>query len=144
MILGGLWEAADKAVALGDWTKAEAALADVVSATEKLFADDFFGPYALVLSPMLYSQTQRAAPSMGRIVGKLIKDVAEGGLYRSPLLGGKQGLVLSLGAYNFDLVVGQDLVTAYEGNNGLDHSFRVLETAALRIKRSGAICKLEG
>ncbi len=30
------------------------------------------------------------------------------------------------------------------GNDGLDHCFRVLETVALRVKRAGAICKLEG
>ena len=61
---------------------------------------------------------------------------------RSALLDGDKGLVLSLGAFNFDLVIGQDLITAYQGNEGLDHSFRVLETLALRVKRAGAICKL--
>jgi uncharacterized linocin/CFP29 family protein len=87
-------------------------------------------------------QTQQISQRMGRLVNRLVKDVAEGGLYRSPLLEGKKGLVLSLGDYNFDLVVGQDLITAYQGNEGLDHSFRVLETLALRIKRPGAICEL--
>jgi len=50
----------------------------------------------------------------------------------------------ALQAYNFDLVIGQDLIVAYEGNEGLDHAFSVLETLALRVKRPGAICRLEG
>jgi uncharacterized linocin/CFP29 family protein len=143
-VFAALLDAAGKKVALGDWSQPEQSLADVVSATEKLFADGFFGPYALVLSPALYTQTQRVSRGMGRIVGKLIGDVAEGGIFRTPLLEDGQGLVLSLGAFNFDLVVGQDLIAAYQGNEGLDHSFRVLETMALRIKRAGAICALEG
>ncbi|MGC9520333.1 MAG: family 1 encapsulin nanocompartment shell protein [Anaerolineae bacterium] len=142
MILNELLDAADKSVELGDWDERGGALTDIVSATEQLFADGFFGPYAVVLSPALYTKTQQMMQGMGRLVRHLVQDVAEGGLFRSPLLEGQQGLVLSLGAYNFDLVVGQDLIAAYQGNEGLDHSFRVLETIALRIKQAGAICKL--
>jgi len=72
------------------------------------------------------------------------KEIADGGIYRTQLLSGLQGLVLALGAHNFDLVIGQDLIAAYEGNEGLDHAFSVLETLALRVKRPGAICRLEG
>lgn len=142
MVLRGLMAASGKQVALGDWSEPGAPLADVVKATETLFADGFFGPYAVVLSPNLYTETQRVSRGMGRMVGKLITDVAGGGLFRSALLKKDQGMVLSLGAFNFDLVVGQDLVTAYQGNEGLDHSFRILETLALRVKRAGAVCKL--
>ncbi len=144
MVLNGLWDVADKGVPVGDWSKGEAPLQSVVAATQALFEDGFFGPYAVVMSPDLYMQTQRVSPGMGKMVGKLVADVAEGGLFRSPVLGKGQGMVLALGAYNFDLVVGQDLVTAYAGNEGLDHHFQVLETIALRVKRAGAICKLEG
>jgi len=38
--------------------------------------------------------------------------------------------------------VAQDLITAYMGNEGLDHLFRVMETLVLRVKRPGAICGL--
>ncbi|MGC9348989.1 MAG: family 1 encapsulin nanocompartment shell protein [Anaerolineae bacterium] len=142
MVFGGLLDAAAKSVEGGDWGEEDTALMDVVKATELLYSDGFVGPYAVVLSPDLYISTQRRVRGMGRLVGDLIENVAKGGLYRTPLLGEGQGLVLSLGAYNFDLVVGQDLITAYQGNEGLDHSFRVLETVALRIKRPGAICTL--
>jgi uncharacterized linocin/CFP29 family protein len=142
LIFSGLFNAADKGVSIDDWTEPGVPLADVVKATELLFNDGYPGPYAVVLSPDLYTQTQRVSRGMGRMVSKLITDTASGGLFRSQLLDKGQGLVLSLGAFNFDLVVGQDLVTAYQGNEGLDHSFRVMETVALRVKRPGAICKL--
>lgn len=142
MIFAGLQKAAKKAVQIGDWSQAETPLSDVSSAIEKLVADDFFGPFAVILSPALYTQTERVAHGTGRTLGKLIKEIAEGGLFRSPLLGEAEGLVLSLGAHCFDLAVGQDLITAYAGNEGLDHLFKVLESVALRIKRPGAICKL--
>jgi uncharacterized linocin/CFP29 family protein len=69
---------------------------------------------------------------MGRLVSVLIEDVAG------------RGLFLSMGAHNLELVVGRDLATAYAGNEGLDHRFRVLETLVLRVKRLGAICRLGG
>lgn len=144
LILQSLMEAADKQVKLGDWSVPDVPLADVVAATETLFTDGFVGPYALVLSPVLHGQTLRVSRGMGRTVEHLIKEVVDGGIYRTQLLSGLQGLVLALGAHNFDLVIGQDLIAAYEGNEGLDHTFCVLETLALRVKRPGAVCKLVG
>ena len=47
-----------------------------------------------------------------------------------------------LDSQNFDLAIAQDLITAYMGNEGLDHLFRVMESLVLRIKRPGAICVL--
>lgn len=142
MVFGALFKAAKTKITLGDWGEAGVALSDVVHATEAIVSKGMFGPYAVVLSPALYAQTQRVARGMGRLVSKLIKDVAEGGLFRSPVLKGDQGLIVSLGAHNLDLAVAQDLVTAYMGNEDLDHLFRVMESLVLRIKRPGAICKL--
>jgi len=130
-------------VSLMDWDEPGGSLENVVAATETLVSKGFFGPYAVVLSPALYAKTQRVAQGMGRIVGKLIADVAEGGIFRSPILQKEEGIVLSLGAHNLDLVVAQDLVTAYVGNQGLDHRYRVMESLVLRIKRPGAICTFE-
>lgn len=142
MILNVLSKAAKTGFTLGDWGEPGVALSNIAQATEALVDKGMFGPFAVVLSPTLYAQTQRVSRGMGRMVSKLIKDVAEGGLFRSPLLKGDQGLVVSQGAFNLDLVVGQDLISAYMGNEELDHLFRVLETIVLRIKRPEAICKL--
>jgi uncharacterized linocin/CFP29 family protein len=130
-------------VALQDWDEPGTALENVVAATEALVSAGFYGPYALVVSPTLYAKTQRVFPGMGRTVSKLIGEIAEGGMFRSPILRPEEGLVLSLGAHNLDLVVAQDLTTAYMGNEGLDHLYRVMESLVLRIKRPGAICTFE-
>jgi uncharacterized linocin/CFP29 family protein len=130
-------------VSLGDWDESGQAFADIVAATEALVADGFYEPFAVVLSPALYAKTQRIAKGIGRLEGKLIKDVAEGGLFRSPVLAEDQGLVIAQGAHNFDLVVAQDLITAYLGPENMDHTFRVMQILSLRIKRPGAICALE-
>jgi len=130
-------------VALKDWDEPGAALENVVEATEALVSKGFYGPFALVVSPALYAKTQRVSQGMGRTVGKLIGEVAEGGMFRSPILRPTEGLVLSLGAHNLDLVVAQDLTTGYMGNEGLDHLYRVMESLVLRIKRPGAICTFE-
>ena len=94
----------------------------------------------MVLSPALYAKTQRVGKGIGRLESKLITDMAEGGLFRTPVLKGNEGFVVALGAHNFDLAVAQDLITAYLGPEGMDHRFRVLESLVLRIKRPGAIC----
>jgi len=130
-------------VPLGNWDEPGQAFADIVAATEALVADGFYEPFAVVLSPALYARTQRIARGIGRLESKLIEDVAEGGLFRSPVLAENEGLVVAQGAHNFDLVVAQDLITAYLGPENMDHNFRVLEILALRIKRPGAICTLE-
>ncbi len=143
LILHGLLHApGHKSVPLKDWNQDGAALENIVAATESLVSDGFFGPFAVILSPALYAQTQRVDRSMGRLVAKLIGDVAEGGLFRSPLLQANQGIVLSQGKHNLDLVIGQDLIAAYLGPEAMNHRFRLLENLALRIKRPGAICVL--
>jgi uncharacterized linocin/CFP29 family protein len=129
--------------ALTDWTEPGSAFENVVAATEALVADGFYGPFAVVLSSALYAKTQRIAKGMGRLESKLIKDVAEGGLFRSAVLAENQGLVVAVGAHNVDLAVAQDLITAYLGPENMDHTFRLLESLVLRIKRPGAICTLE-
>ena len=128
---------------LGDWDEPGAAFAAIVGATEALVADGFFGPFAVVLSPALYAKTQRVSRGMGRLESKLIEDVAKGGMHRSPVLTGNQGVVVSQGAHNLDIAVAQDLITAYLGPEGLDHTFRVMESLVLRIKRPGAIAVFE-
>ncbi len=129
-------------VSLSNWDESGEAFANVVAAVETLVTAGFYGPFAVALSPALYARTQRIVQGAGRLERKFIEDVAEGGLFRSPILTGNEGLVVALGAHNLDLVVAQDLVTAYLGPEKMDHNFRVMESLALRIKQPGAICTL--
>ncbi len=52
---------------------------------------------------------------------------------------GKEALAL-IQKENIDLVIAQDLITAYLGPEGMDHLFRVFESIILRVKRPESIC----
>ena len=128
------------AVPLSDWAASGSALGDVSAASTVLAGDGFVGPYTLVVSPDLFAMLQRPFKASGRLEYKLVGTIADGGILRTPALGANRALMVARGAHYIDLAVGQDIVTAYLGPEGMDHRFRVLESVALRVKQPGAIC----
>jgi len=144
MIFEKLLEAEGRTtVSAADWEEAGNGFNNVLAATEALIGAGFYGPYAAVFSPSLYTKLHRWLPQARRLEIEQIKVLASGGVFQSPLLSGNKALVISQGPQNLDLVVAQDLITAYLGPEGMDHRFRVLESLALRIKQPGAICTFE-
>lgn len=127
----------------GDWNVAGSAFNDVVNATRMLLSEGFYGPYALVVNPHAFSQMQRVYANSGVLEINHVREIATGGVFQTPLLRDKLGVVVSMGIQNFDIAIGQDLVTAYLGPEKMNHPFRVLESLVLRIKRPGAIVTLE-
>jgi uncharacterized linocin/CFP29 family protein len=101
------------------------------------------GPYAVVLSPDLYAQLLRPLGQGGRLELELVQVVADAGVYQSPVLKQGHGAVVSCGRDVLDIVVGEDVRTAYIATEGINHLFRVLEVLALRIRRPEGICTLE-
>jgi uncharacterized linocin/CFP29 family protein len=88
-------------------------------------------------------QLQRIQPGTGLLEIDRIKKMLSDNVYTSSVLGsGKAVLVCSDSRY-MDLVLGQDLATAYLEQKDLNHSFRVLESVLLRIKRKQAITVFE-
>jgi uncharacterized linocin/CFP29 family protein len=132
-----------QSVPLSDWETSGNALNDVVAAGRALADAGFYAPYALVVSPALHALLQRVYKGSGQLEYKLVKTVADGGIFQSPALVPKQALVISQGTQHLDLAVAQDLVTAYLGPEGMDHRFRALESLVLRLKQPGAVCVLE-
>ena len=122
-----------------DWKEGENAFADVASAIELLATKGVFGTYSLVVSPDLYMQMQRIQPGTGLLeidrVGKLVN----GHIYRAPVLGGGKAALVCAESRNMDLVIGQDMAAAYLEQVDLNHTFRLLETVLLRIKRRQAV-----
>ncbi len=51
-------------------------------------------------------------------------------------------MIVNTGRNNLDLAISEDFETAYLGEEGMNHPFRVYETVVLRIKRPAAICTL--
>lgn len=128
----------------GDWDVPGTAFNDIVAATRNLLAEGFFGPYAVVLNPVAFSQMQRVYANSGVLEINHVREIATGGVFQTPILRDKIGLVVSLGIQNFDIAIGQDLITAYLGPEKMNHPFRVMESLVLRIKRPGAVCTIEG
>jgi uncharacterized linocin/CFP29 family protein len=122
------------------WEEPGSAFQDAVAAIEKLIAVGCYEPYAMVVSAAIYAKLHRMMGSGSGLEITFIKELMTDGVYQSPVLKANEGVVVATGPENLDLVIGQDLITAYLGVDGMDHPFRVFETVLLRIKRPEAIC----
>ncbi len=140
LLLGGMIEAG-KSAELGDWDTLNGPFTAIVKAEAELRSTGFDGPFALALSHALYA---RLASLMqhGRRELEMVQRLVEVGIFRSRAVPEDQALLVSPQAWNFDMVVGQDIATAFVGNEGLELGFRVIETVALRVKRPGSILVL--
>lgn len=143
LVIGGLAAEAGCTSALGNWAESGEPLQAVADATAKLLAGGNAGPYALIVGSATYAKLAGLMRGYGREL-EMVEKLVKGGIYQynDENMLANQAMVVSLGAWNFDLVVGQDVVTAYLANEGLDHRFRILETLLLRVKLPGSICVL--
>ncbi|QRK06154.1 DUF2184 domain-containing protein [Archangium minus] len=130
-------------VPLGDWTTPGAGYMAIVEATRRLNESGHYGPYAVVLSPRLFSLLHRIFEKTGVLEIETIRQLAADGVFQSNRLRGDSGVVVSTGRENMDLTIGMDMVTAYLGASRMNHPFRVLESLILRIKHPDSICTLE-
>ena len=140
----GLMNAAGRlTVPLGDWTASGAGYLSIVEATRKLNESGHYGPYAVILSPRLFSMLHRIFEKTGVLEIETIRQLASDGVFQSNRLRGDSGVVVSTGRENMDLAVAMDMVAAYLGASRMNHPFRVLESLILRIKHPDSICTLE-
>lgn len=126
-----------------DWTSGENAFSDLVKGLEIFSEKGIYGTYALALSPDLYMQLQRIQPGTGLLEIDRINKLLNGNVFSATVLGTGKAVLVCPEARNMDLVIGQDLSTAYLEQKDLNHSFRILETVLLRIKRRQAITVFE-
>ncbi|MFU0827212.1 MAG: Linocin_M18 bacteriocin protein [Lachnoclostridium sp.] len=126
-----------------DWSEGENAFSDIAKGLEIFASKGIYGTYALVLSPDLYLQLQRIQPGTGLLEIDRINKLLNNKVYYSTVLGTNKAVLLCPETRNMDLVIGQDLATAYLEQKDLNHSFRILETILLRIKRRDAITVFE-
>jgi uncharacterized linocin/CFP29 family protein len=126
-----------------DWTTGENVFSDIASAIELLTTKGIYGTYALSVSPDLYMQMQRLQDGTGLLEIDRISKLLDGHVFKTPVLGKEKAVLVCPEARNMDLVIGQDLATAYLEQKELNHNFRVLETVLLRIKRKQAIVVFE-
>jgi len=131
-------------VPMSDWGNMGAAFSDVVAAVSKLTAAGFPEPYALVTSPYLYGNMFRVFDNTGLLEINQVKGLASAGVFLSTALPEASAVLVATGAENMDLVIGQDLTTAFLEVSGMNYLLRVFETLTLRIKRPQAICTIGG
>lgn len=129
-------------IKMDDWAEGQNAFANIAAGASMLVEKDMLGRLALVMGPDLYFKLQRIQPGTGVMEIDRIKSLLDGRVYRSNALAGKAVLVCAEAQY-MDLTIGQDLAAAYLEMVNLNHYFRILETAALRVKNSEAIVVFE-
>ncbi|MED0676301.1 family 1 encapsulin nanocompartment shell protein [Aneurinibacillus thermoaerophilus] len=127
----------------GEWMKSGQAFEDVVEAISKLQQMGYTGPYAMVLSPELYSLLHRVHPGTNVLEIEHVRELVTDGVFQSPEIKGKAGVIVNTGQHNLDLAIAEDFHTAYLDTENMNHLFRVHEAIVLRIKRPSAICTLE-
>jgi len=130
-------------VPLRDWDQGGEAFQNAVEATRKLIDGGFYGPFAMVVGPSLYSKMQRVFNNTGVLEINQVRELMTAGVFQTAVLPDNGAIVVSTGVQNLDLAISQDLIAAYLGPEKMNHPFRVFEALVLRIKRPEAVCTLE-
>lgn len=126
-----------------DWMESGNAFADIVEARNKLLKMGHSGPYALVVSPELYALLHRVHKGTNVLEIDHVRNLVTDGVYQSPMIKGRTGVLVATGRHNLDLAVAEDFDTSFLGDEQMNSLFRVYECVVLRIKRPSAICTLE-
>lgn len=126
-----------------DWGAEENAFTDLVSGLEWFASNSIYGTYALIVSPDLFMKLQRIQPGTGLLEIERISKLLKGNVFSSPVLGTQKAVLVCSEPRYMDLVIGQDLATAYLEQKDLNHRFRILETVLPRIKRKEAVVAFE-
>ncbi len=132
-----------KKISKKDWSAGEDAFTDIASGIAYLTEQGFYGTYALAVSPDLYLQMQRIQPGTGLLEIDRVAKLVDGHIYQAQVLGKGKAVLAACDEENMDLVIGQDMATAYLEQKDLNHSFRVVENVLPRFKRKRAIVVFE-
>lgn len=126
-------------VDISDWNSGENPVLDVAKGLQLLVNAGHSGERALIVSTDLYAKLHRIQPGTGVMEVERVKGMVDGKIFPCSRLQPNMAVLVYCAPHNMDLVIGQDMITAYIGNEKLDHAFRVMETMVLRIKRPSAI-----
>lgn len=126
-----------------DWMESGNAFADIVEARNKLLKMGHTGPFALVLSPELYALIHRVHQGTHVLEIEHVRELMTAGVFQSPMIKGKRGVVVDAGKQNLDIAIASDFDTSFLDEENMNYLFRVYEAVVPRIKRPTAICTLE-
>jgi uncharacterized linocin/CFP29 family protein len=126
-----------------NWMETGKAFEDIVQAISKLQEMGQTGPYALVLSPELYASLHRVHVGTNVLEIEHVRELVTDGVFQSPALKKRSGVIVNTGRHNLDLVIAEDFDSAFLDTEHLNYNFRVYEAIVLRIKRPIAVCTLD-
>jgi uncharacterized linocin/CFP29 family protein len=121
----------------GDWAHIDQALEDVLAAVNALDSKGFRGPYALALSPTLYNGLFRRYPGTDMLQLQHLRRLCERGVYKAPI---ENGVLVDPRVGR--LLIGQDLMAGYVGQDGVHYQLYVSESLVLRVEEPEAICTI--
>src|SRR5687767_6824578 len=121
----------------GDWGHIDQALEDVLVAVNILDAHGFRGPYALALSPALYNGLFRRYAGTDMLQLEHLRRLCQRGVYKAAIQGG-----VLVDPRVGKLIIGQDLMAGYIGQDGVHYQLYVTESVVLRLDEPRAICTI--
>jgi len=121
----------------GDWGNIDQALEDVLAAVNALDARNFRGPYALALSPALYNGLFRRYAGTDMLQLEHLRRLCQRGVYKTAIEGG-----VLVDPRVGKLIIGQDLMAGYIGQDGVHYQLYVTESVVLRLDEPRAICTI--
>ena len=127
----------------GNWKEGEDAFQDVACGIAHLSSGCYLGRYALILSPDVYLDLQRIQPGINMLELDRIAKLVGGHVYATGAFGANKAVLICAEPQYIDLAVGADFGVGFLELMDLNHHFRILETAALRIKEPNAIVNFE-
>lgn len=122
-----------------DWNEGEHAYEDISAGVLKLVNAGFTQKFRLVMGVDAYRRILRLQPGTGVLESERIEKLLGFKILVSPVLEKNTALLVSASRQYMDFGTGQDIITAYIEAAEMNHHFRILETAFLRIKAPEAI-----
>jgi uncharacterized linocin/CFP29 family protein len=121
----------------GNWANIDQALEDVVAAVNILDDKDFRGPYALVLSPVLYNGLFRRYPGSDLLQLQHLRSLCMRGVYKAAIEGG-----VLVDPRVGRLIIAQDLMAGYANQDGVHYHLYLSESLVSLLEEPGAICTI--
>jgi uncharacterized linocin/CFP29 family protein len=121
----------------GDWSSINQVLEDVLIAVNTLDARNFRGPYALVLAPTLFNGLFRLYAGTNMLQVEHLRRLCQRGVYKAAIEGG-----VLVDPRVGKLIIGQDLMAGYIGQDGVHYQLYVTESVVLRLDEPRAICTI--
>lgn len=129
-------------ISKGNWAEGEAGYTDVAQALTQLISGNYLGRYALILSTDMYLALQRLQQSVGMLEIDRVKKLIGDNVYMYPGLDEGTAVLVCAEPEYIDIAIGLDFSVGYVELVDFNHHFRIMESAALRIKDPGAIVLL--